>query len=90
MARDQDPILRYGAMFVLGLAYRGTDNNAAVARLLHTAVSDVADDVRRAAVMCLGFVLMNVPEQVRGMLILPAMIGLLHGMHGHALAGRMA
>ena len=24
---------------------------------------DVSDDVRRAAVMCLGFVLMNVPEQ---------------------------
>ena len=32
-------------------------------RLLHVAVSDVSDDVRRAAVLNLGFVLANVPEQ---------------------------
>ena len=42
---------------------RGTGNNAAVQKLLHFAVSDVSDDVRRGAVMCLGFVLMGVPEQ---------------------------
>ncbi len=42
---------------------RGTDNNNAVQKLLHFAVNDVSDDVRRAAVLCLGFVLMNVPEQ---------------------------
>jgi 26S proteasome regulatory subunit N2 len=59
----QDPIIRYGGMYVLGLAYRGTANNGAVQRLLHFAVSDVSDDVRRAAVLCLGFVLMNVPGQ---------------------------
>ena len=29
MSRDQDPIIRYGAMFVVGLAYRGTANNGA-------------------------------------------------------------
>ncbi|CAD7700777.1 unnamed protein product, partial [Ostreobium quekettii] len=63
MTRDQDPILRYGGMYVIGLAYRGTDNNAAIQKLLHFAVSDVSDDVRRAAVICLGFVLMGVPEQ---------------------------
>jgi 26S proteasome regulatory subunit N2 len=34
-----------------------------VQRLLHYAVSDVSDDVRRAAVLCLGFVLMSAPEQ---------------------------
>ncbi len=44
-------------------AHRGTDNNAAVQKLLHFAVSDVSDDVRRGAVLNLGFVLMNVPEQ---------------------------
>lgn len=63
MTLDQDPILRYGGMFVIGLAYRGTGNNAAVQKLLHFAVSDVSDDVRRAAVMCLGFVLAADPEQ---------------------------
>ncbi|KAK9829302.1 hypothetical protein WJX72_005032 [[Myrmecia] bisecta] len=63
MTRDQDPILRYGGMYVIGLAYRGTANNAAIQKLLHFAVSDVSDDVRRAAVTNLGFVLLNAPDQ---------------------------
>ena len=63
MTRDQDGILRYGGLFTLGLAYAGTSNNAAIQKLLHFAVSDVSDDVRRAAVMMLGFVLCNNPEQ---------------------------
>lgn len=50
-------------MYVIGLAYRGTGNNAAVEKLLHFAVSDVSDDVRRAAVLCLGFLLMGTPDQ---------------------------
>jgi 26S proteasome regulatory subunit N2 len=50
-------------MYVLGMAYRGTSNNGAIQKLLHFAVSDVSDDVRRAAVLCLGFVLMNAPQQ---------------------------
>ena len=63
MVRDQDPIIRYGGIFAVGLAYRGTANNRAMRRLLHFAVSDVNDDVRRAAVLNLGFVLCAVPEQ---------------------------
>ena len=47
----------------VAIARRGTDNNGAVQKLLSFAVSDVSDDVRRAAVLCLGFVLMNVPQQ---------------------------
>ncbi len=46
------------------MAYVGTANNVAIKRLLHIAVSDVSDDVRRAAVTALGFVLCNTPEQV--------------------------
>ena len=64
MTRDQDPILRYGGMYALALAYRGTANNKAIRRLLHFAVSDVSNDVRRAAVLALGFVLYSEPEQV--------------------------
>jgi len=60
---DKDPILRYGAAYTIGLAYAGTSNNAAIKRLLHVAVSDVSDDVRRAAVTCLGFLLFRNPEQ---------------------------
>lgn len=63
MSRDQDPLLRYGGMYVVGLAYRGTSNNAAIQKLLHFAVTDVSNDVRRAAVLNLGFVLLSTPEQ---------------------------
>ncbi|KAF8073149.1 RPN2B [Scenedesmus sp. PABB004] len=90
MGREQDPILRYGAMYVTGLAYRGTGNNAAVSRLLHFAVTDVSDDVRRAAVLCLGFVLMGAPEQC------PRIVGLLaesfnpHVRYGAAMAVGLA
>ena len=65
MTRDQDPILRYGGMYALALAYQGTANNKAIRQLLHFAVSDVSDDVRRTAVLALGFVLYSEPEQVR-------------------------
>lgn len=64
LTRDQDPILRYGGMYALALAYKGTANSSAIRRLLHFAVSDVSDDVRRTAVMALGFVLCGEPEQV--------------------------
>jgi len=64
LAREPDHILRYGAMFATGLAYAGTSNNKAISRLLHVAVSDVSEDVKRAAVMNLGFVMSNKPEQV--------------------------
>ncbi|XP_061364757.1 26S proteasome non-ATPase regulatory subunit 1 homolog A-like [Gastrolobium bilobum] len=63
MTRDQDPILRYGGMYALALAYSGTANNKAIRQLLHFAVSDVSDDVRRTAVLALGFVLYSDPEQ---------------------------
>ena len=63
MVHDQDPIVRYGGMHAVGLAYRGTANNSAIQKLLLHAVSDVSDDVRRAAVMCLGYVMYDQPEQ---------------------------
>jgi len=66
MLLDKDPILRYGACFAIALAYAGTSQNAAIRRLLHMSVSDVSDDVRRAAVMSLGFVMCNQPEQLPG------------------------
>ncbi|XBJ26858.1 hypothetical protein VPH35_004209 [Triticum aestivum] len=86
MTRDQDPILRYGGMYALALAYRGTANNKAIHQLLHFAVSDVSDDVCRTAVMGLGFVLYNEPEQT------PRIVSLLsesynpHVRYGAALA----
>ena len=64
LSRDKDPVFRYGAMYVIGMAYCGTGNNSAIRRLLHVAVSDVKDDTRRAAVTCLGFVLFRTPEKI--------------------------
>lgn len=64
MVTDKDHIIRYGGMFALALAYVGTASNSAIRKLLHVAVSDVNDDVRRAAVSALGFVLLRSPDQV--------------------------
>jgi len=64
MRGDRDPLLRYGAQYALALAYCGTGSNKAIRLLLHTAVSDVSDDVRMAAVIGLAFVLYKTPRRV--------------------------
>lgn len=61
---NQDSILRYGGVYTLALAYAGTANNNATRKLLHVAVSDTSDDVRRAAVTSLAFLLFKSPGQV--------------------------
>ncbi|KAH8041292.1 hypothetical protein HPB51_014573 [Rhipicephalus microplus] len=65
-----DALLRRSAMHAIAMAYCGSGNNAAVRRLLHVAVSDVNDDVRRAAVEALGFILFRTPEQCPGVVSL--------------------
>ena len=83
---DPDPILRYGGIQTLSLAYCGTGSNKAVRKLLHVAVSDVSDDVRRMAVISLGFILFRKPGSV------PRMVELLsesynpHVRYGAAMA----
>ncbi|KAF9101602.1 proteasome regulatory particle base subunit [Mortierella sp. GBA35] len=64
LSADKDPILRYGGMYTIAMAYAGTGNNKAIRRLLHVAVSDVNDDVRRAAVTALGFIMFRSHKQV--------------------------
>ena len=64
MRGDRDPVIRYGAMYGLALAYCGTGSNKAIRILLHTAVSDVSDDVRMASVIGLALVLHKTPERV--------------------------
>jgi 26S proteasome regulatory subunit N2 len=72
LLEDPDPTLRYGGIMTIALAYCGTGSNKAVRKLLHVAVSDVSDDVRRAAVMSLGFVLFRKPSSVPRMVELLA------------------
>ncbi|KAL7145177.1 hypothetical protein ABFS83_07G062900 [Erythranthe nasuta] len=86
MTRDQDLCLRYGGMYAIALAYRGTSNSRAIRKLLHFAVSDVSNDVRRTAVIALGFVLYSDAQQT------PRIVSLLsksydpHVRYGAALA----
>ena len=86
LLEDPDPILRYGGIQTIALAYCGSSSNKAVRKLLHVAVSDVSDDVRRMAVMSLGFVLFRKPNSV------PRMVELLsesynpHVRYGAAMA----
>jgi len=61
---DKLDTIRYGGCYTIGLAYAATANTSAISKLLHLAVSDVSNDVRRAAVTNIGFVLCNKPEQV--------------------------
>uniref|UniRef100_A0A023GMA3 26S proteasome non-ATPase regulatory subunit 1 n=1 Tax=Amblyomma triste TaxID=251400 RepID=A0A023GMA3_AMBTT len=70
LAKDKDALLRRSAMHAIAMAYCGSGNNRAVRRLLHVAVSDVNDDVRRAAVEALGFILFRTPEQCPGVVSL--------------------
>lgn len=86
LCNDKDAILRRSGMYTIAMAYCGTGSNAAIRRLLHVAVSDVNDDVRRAAVMALGFILFKTPEQC------PSLVSLLsesynpHVRYGAAMA----
>ncbi|KAL7753562.1 proteasome regulatory particle base subunit [Sorochytrium milnesiophthora] len=64
LAADKDPILRYGGIYTVAMAYAGTGNNKALRKLLHVAVSDVNDDVRRAAVTAIGFLMFKNYQQV--------------------------
>ncbi|KAH8598087.1 putative 26S proteasome regulatory subunit rpn2 [Bisporella sp. PMI_857] len=86
LLNDADPTLRYGGIMTVALAYCGTGSNKAVRKLLHVAVSDVNDDVRRIAVMSLGFILFRKPGSV------PRMVELLsesynpHVRYGAAMA----
>ena len=67
LCNDKDAILRRSGMYTIAMAYCGTGSNDAIRKLLHVAVSDVNDDVRRAAVMGLGFLLFKTPDQCPGM-----------------------
>ncbi|CAL4157776.1 unnamed protein product, partial [Meganyctiphanes norvegica] len=86
LSEDKDAILRRAAMYTVAMAYCGTASTPAMKRLLHVAVSDVDNDVRRAAVEALGFLLFRSPDQI------PSMVSLLsesynpHVRYGAAMA----
>ncbi|KAK3385414.1 armadillo-type protein [Podospora didyma] len=83
---DPDPTLRYGGILTVAMAYCGTGSNKAIRKLLHLAVSDVNDDVRRIAVMSLGFILFRKPGSVPRMVELLAESYNPHVRYGSAMA----
>ena len=62
LIREKDPILRYGAMYCIGMAYAGTSNSKMLEKLIKFSVSDVSDDVRRAALINIGFLEFKNPD----------------------------
>ena len=62
LSREKDPILRYGAMYCIGMAYCGTGNTSMLQKLIKFSVSDVSDDVRRAALINIGFLEIKTPD----------------------------
>ncbi|EGG23821.1 26S proteasome regulatory subunit S1 [Cavenderia fasciculata] len=83
---DKDPLLRYGGMYTIAMAYCGTGNNDALRKLLHYAVSDGNDSVRRASVTCIGFVLSKQPEKCPKAVLLLSESYNPHVRYGSALA----
>lgn len=64
LLESKDHVVRYGGAYAVGMAFVGTGNTKAIQRLLSIAASDVSDDVRRAAVLNIGFVMLNQYEKV--------------------------
>lgn len=83
---DADPALRYGGVLTIALAYCGTASNHAIRKLLHLAVSDVNDNVKRIAVLSLGFILFRTPDQVPRMVELLSESYNAHVRYGAAMA----
>ncbi|KIV94288.1 hypothetical protein PV10_02070 [Exophiala mesophila] len=86
LLNETDPTLRYGGILTIALAYVGTGSNKAVRKLLHVAVSDVSDDVRRIAVLSLGFILFRKHTSVPRMVELLAESYNPHVRYGAAMA----
>ncbi|XP_055849637.1 26S proteasome non-ATPase regulatory subunit 1 [Episyrphus balteatus] len=86
LSTDKDPVLRRSGMYTIAMAYNGSGSNKAIRRLLHVAVSDVNDDVRRAAVTAIGFILFRTPEQCPSVVSLLAESYNPHVRYGAAMA----
>ncbi|EHY52113.1 proteasome regulatory particle base subunit [Exophiala dermatitidis] len=86
LLNDTDPTMRYGGILTIAMAYVGTGSNKAVRKLLHVAVSDVSDDVRRIAVLSLGFILFRKYSSVPRMVELLAESYNPHVRYGAAMA----
>ncbi|VDN98821.1 unnamed protein product [Rodentolepis nana] len=86
LIQETDPIIRWCGMATIAMAYCGTNNNAAIEKLLHAAVSDTNDDVRRWALTALGFVMFKDADKVPSLVSLLAESYHPHLRYGAAMA----
>ena len=86
MCSSKDSTIRYGAMFTIGCAYAGTASTFATQKLLKYAVSDVSDDVKRAALMNMGFLCFRNQDMLPGLVKYLAESYNPHLRYGAALA----
>lgn len=73
-------------MFTIGCAYAGTAASSAIRRLLKFSVSDTSDDVKRAALMNIGFVCLREPKNLPSMVKSFAISYNPHVKYGAAMA----
>eukprot|EP00759_Apiculatamorpha_spiralis_P051341 PhF_6_TR518/c0_g1_i1/m.306/K03032/PSMD1, RPN2; 26S proteasome regulatory subunit N2 len=62
LLKDKDHWIRVGGCMTIAMAFAGTNNTKAVERLLTVGVKDVSDDVRRMAIIAIGFVTFKDPQ----------------------------
>ncbi|KAH9279147.1 26S proteasome non-ATPase regulatory subunit 1 [Echinococcus granulosus] len=86
LIQETDPILRWCGMATIAMAYCGTNSNSAIEKLLHAAVSDTNDDVRRWALTALGFVMFKDADKVPSLVSLLAESYHPHLRYGAAMA----
>ncbi|KAM3186512.1 hypothetical protein ACTXT7_004191 [Hymenolepis weldensis] len=86
LIQETDPIIRWCGMATIAMAYCGTNSNAAIEKLLHAAVSDTNDDVRRWALTALGFVMFKDADKVPSLVSLLAESYHPHLRYGAAMA----
>lgn len=86
LVRSSDAIIRYGGMFAYGLAFVATSDSSSIRKLLELAVSDVSNDVRRAAVINLGLICLDEPGKVPDLISLLAESYNPHVRYGSAIA----
>ena len=86
LSNDKDALLRRSAAYITAMAYCGTEHNQSLKRLLRVAVTDVNDDVRRASVEAIGFLLLRSPDQCPNVVKLLAESYNMHVRYGAAMA----
>lgn len=65
-----NPLHRVAAVYICAMAYAGTNDSFAVKTLWKTAINDTCDDVKRVAIIGLGFVMFREPEKFLGIALL--------------------